>query len=474
MCSLWLVYLSLIGSLAPVCSLGMMYQETKKKTSKKTTSQLDLPVATCRKTEKAANSNNLAEKPVPRTLQRSGRTNPVPGKPAKVADDFFTNDYRNVVGFHRGQRDRERRWNTGLGRQGMHTHAMNGGQGGRWARGGTHDRPLRGTQQRQPHSSGTLGRPVGPAFGGGRGMRQEAASAGRQQGVLGQRPRAQRAATQVQPQRRGGPVNDRQRGMRKGNPEEETYAAANLPVRESREITEEKHQGHGDTTDHEHFTSDKEGGDLDHDGSGSDSDMTYSISDSDHGLSADDASHDNEANVRSGESGEEDVSKDKSDDSADKTDSEEDGSGSSGRQEHSDVIYDSVESDGSSDGSEDDENDSAELSDEDVDCSDGSEDNENDSAELSDEEGDGSHSDDSFDDSDEDDEDDPDHVYDDPSSDDDSECAEECYDALQQESEEHIYEDPADLLDSDHIYEDPADLMDLEPIYEDPDDLLHD
>ena len=432
----------------------MLYPETQKKASKMPMPQSASPMSAderdfqvkSRKTENTAVSSKLVEEPAPRTSQRSRRSDPVSGQRVRAADDLFMQNHRSVAGVSGRQRDRERRWNSDLGSQGMRTHRMTGSGASKerqWAKGDFHDRPLRGTQPRQTRVSGVQGRPVKPAFGRVRkGVRQETASAKFQQGRLERKPITQRGTTPPHPHGKGKPVNDRKCGKKNGTPNQTTTVAAKLPVKKSRECAnvspvQERHRGRGGTSDLEHFASDNEGS---HHESGSDCDMTYSISGSDLGLSADDASHDEEASVTSGEASTEDVSSDGSHDSSAESDSSEYGSGSSGSSEHSQ----STESDESYDGSEDDESESTELSDEDE-------------GDLSDE----SFSDDSFDDSDEtEDEEDPDHVYDDPSSGSDSAWSEESYGVLEQESEEHFYDDPADLLDSDHIYEDPDDLYD--------------
>ena len=149
--------------------------------------------------------------------------------------------------------------------------------------------------------------------------------------------------------------NDKRLGMKKCNLGKETLSSANrTKIEGTREITNmnpSQGRNHVDASDHEldheNFTSEKEEGD---DRSGFDSDMTYFISDSDLGLSG---------------PSKEDVSSGESHDSTDESDSTENSSGSSREQDHSDALYDSVESDSSSDSSDDDDDESAELSDDD-------------------------------------------------------------------------------------------------------------
>ena len=335
-----------------------------------------------------------------KSSKRSGRSNPSPGQPVTGADDFFMKDHLHPVDVSGKRRDRDRRWKSGLSRNVKPSHPMKGHVN---------------AKQRQQKSSGAQSRPVRSTFNGNQG---------------------------VHPLGKCRTGNDKQLGRKKCNPGKETLSSANRTKMEgTREITNAnplQGKNHVDASDHEldpvNFTSDKEEGD---DRSGFDSDMTYFISDSDLGLSG---------------PSKEDVSSGESHDSTDESDSTENSSGSSREQDHSDALYDSVESDSSSDSSDDDDNESAELSDDD-----------DESAELSDDDegnfSDGSHSDDSFDGSDEDeDEDDSDHLYNNFSSDD-SESNEEYYDELEEDSEEHIYDDPDDLYCSDHIYEDPDDLL---------------
>ena len=367
-----------------------------------------------KKTEKAVIHSKLSKEEVPRTSKKSGRSNPSPGQPVTGADDFFRKDYLHPVGVSGKRRDCDRRWNSGLSRNVKPSHPMKGSVNAR--------------QQRQPKSNGAQSRPVRPAFGGDRAVHPQA------QGKC----------------RTG---NNRRLGMKKCNPGKETLSSADhIKMEESREIPKvnpSQGRNHVDTSDHEHFASDKEGGD---DRSGFDSDMTYFISDSDLGLSepskeevSSGESH-NSTDESSGESHDStDESSGESHDSTNESDSTENSSGSSREQDHSDALYDSVESDGSSDSSDDDNN------------------NDDESTELSDDDEDdfseGSHSDDSFHDSDEDDdEDDSDHAYNSLSSDD-SGSDEEYYGELEEESEEHIYDDPDDLYGSDHIYEDPDDIL---------------
>ena len=364
-----------------------------------------------KKTEKAVIRSKLSKEEVPRTLKKSGRSNPSPGQPVTGADDFFRKDYLHPVGVSGKRRDCDRRWNSGLSRNVKPSHPMKGSVNAR--------------QQRQPKSSGAQSRPVRPAFGGDRAVHPQA------QGKC----------------RTG---NNRRLGMKKCNPGKETLSSADhIKMEESRAITNvnpSQGRNHVDASDHEHFTSDKEGGD---DRSGFDSDMTYFISDSDLGLSEpskEDVESNDSTDESSGESHDSTVeSSGESRDSTDESDSTENSSGSSREQDHSDALYDSVESDGSSDSSDDDD------------------DNDDESTELSDDDEDdfseGSHSDDSFHDSDEDDdEDDSDHAYNSLSSDE-SGNDEEYYGELEEESEEHIYDDPDDLYGSDHIYEDPDDIL---------------
>ena len=334
-----------------------------------------------------------------KSSKKSGRSNPSPGQPVTGADDFFMKDHLHPVDVSGKRRDRDRRWNSGLSRNVKPSHPMKGHVN---------------AKQHQQKSSGAPSRPVRSTFGGNQC---------------------------VHPQGKCSTENDKQLGRKKCNPGKETLSSANHTKMEgTREITNanpSQGRNHVDASDHEldpeNFTFDKEG-----DGrSGFDSDMTYFISDSDLGLSG---------------PSKEDVSSGESHDSTDESNSTENSSGSSREQDHSDALYDSVESDSSSDSSDDDDDD-------------------NESAEPSDDgEGnfsDGSHSDDSFDGSDEDeDEDDSDHLSNNFSSDD-SESNEEYYDELEEDSEEHIYDDPDDLNCSDHIYEDPAEVWD-------PNDSLYD
>ena len=369
-----------------------------------------------KKTEKAVIRSKLSKEEVPRTSKRSGRSNPSPGQPVTGADDFFRKDYLHPVGVSGKRRDCDRRWNSGLSRNVKPSHPMKGSVNAR--------------QKRQPKSNGAQSRPVRPAFGGDRAVHPQAHD-----------------------QRKCRTGKNRRLGMKKCNPGKETLSSADhIKMEESREIPKvnpSQGRNHVDASDHEHFTSDKEGGD---DRSGFDSDMTYFISDSDLGLSepskeevSSGESHDS-TDESSGESHDStDESSGESHDRTDESDSTENSSGSSREQDHSDALYDSVESDGSSDSSDDDN------------------DNDDESTELSDDDEDdfseGSHSDDSFHDSDEDDdEDDSDHAYNSLSSDD-SGNDEEYYGELEEESEEHIYDDPDDLYGSDHIYEDPDDIL---------------
>ena len=400
-----------------------MYEENKK-SSQKTASQLPMTATASeevsqvksKKTKKAVIHSKLSKEEVPRTLKKSGRSNPSPVQPVTGADDFFMKDHLRPVDVSGKRRDRDRRWNSGLSRNVKPSHPMKGHVS---------------AKQRQQKSSGANFRPVRSAFGGDQ---------------------------DVHPQRKCRTGNDKRLGMKKSNPGKETLSSANHTKMEgTREITNmspSQGRNHVDASDHEldpeNFTSDKEGGD---DRSGFDSDMTYFISDSDLGLSGP-----SKENVSSGESH----------DSTDESDSTENSSGSSREQDHSDALYDSVESDSSSDSSDDDDDDNESTepsddgnfsdgshSDDSFDSSDEDEDEDNDEGNFSD----GSHSDDSFDGSDEDeDEDDSDHLYNNFSSDD-SESDEEYYDELEEDSEEHIYDDPDDLYCSDHIYEDPDDSL---------------
>ena len=361
-----------------------------------------------------------------KSSKRSGRSNPSPGQPVTGADDFFMKDHLHPVDVSGKRRDRDRRWNSGLSRNVKPSHPMKGHVN---------------AKQRQQKSCGAQSRPVRSTFGGNQG---------------------------VHPQGKCRTENDKQLGRKKCNPGKETLSSANHTKMEgTREITyanPSQGRNHVVASDHEldpeNFTFDKEG-----DGrSGFDSDMTYFISDSDLGLSG---------------PSKEDVSSGESHDSTDESNSTENSSGSSREQDHSDALYDSVESDSSSDSSDDDDddNESAEPSDDDEgNFSDGSHSDDSFDGSDEDEDGDdddegnfsdGSHSDDSFDGSDEDeDEDDSDHLYNNFSSDD-SESNEEYYDELEEDSEEHIYDDPDDLYCSDHIYENPAEVWD-------PDDSLYD
>ena len=367
-----------------------------------------------KKTEKAVIRSKLSKEEVPRTSKKSGKSNPI--QLVTGADDFFRKDYLHPVGVSGKRRDCDRRWNSGLSRNVKPSHPMKGSVNAR--------------QKRQPKSNGAQSRPVRPAFGGDRAVHPQAHD-----------------------QRKCRTGKNRRLGMKKCNPGKETLSSTDhIKMEESREIPKvnpSQGRNHVDASDHEHFTSDKEGGD---DRSGFDSDMTYFISDSDLGLSepskeevSSGESHDS-TDESSGESHDStDESSGESHDRTDESDSTENSSGSSREQDHSDALYDSVESDGSSDSSDDDN------------------DNDDESTELSDDDEDdfseGSHSDDSFHDSDEDDdEDDSDHAYNSLSSDD-SGNDEEYYGELEEESEEHIYDDPDDLYGSDHIYEDPDDIL---------------